>query len=86
MLLEQLETLLRSLNLLEPSPSNLLLNTCSVMLRLVSAFCSKTFFCAAVIDGIFHIAFDSTDRSGGFIGTMYASGGVNVAVELAREG
>ncbi|AFR93247.2 nuclease domain-containing protein 1 [Cryptococcus neoformans C23] len=32
------------------------------------------------------IAFDSTDRSGGFIGTMYASGGVNVAVELAREG
>lgn len=33
-----------------------------------------------------YIAFDSTDRSGGFIGTMYASGGVNVAVELAREG
>lgn len=33
-----------------------------------------------------YIAFDSTDRSGGFIGTMYTSGGVNVAVELAREG
>ncbi|WVQ78068.1 hypothetical protein IAT38_000149 [Cryptococcus sp. DSM 104549] len=32
------------------------------------------------------IAFDSTDKSGGFIGMMYAPGGVNVAVELAREG
>ncbi|WVF72237.1 hypothetical protein IAT40_007049 [Kwoniella sp. CBS 6097] len=32
------------------------------------------------------IAFDSTDKSGGFIGTMYAPGGVNVAVELVREG
>jgi len=30
-------------------------------------------------------AFDSTDKQGGFIGAMYA-GGVNVAVELVREG
>ncbi|KAK8869858.1 hypothetical protein IAR55_000426 [Kwoniella newhampshirensis] len=32
------------------------------------------------------IAFDSTDKSGGFIGAMYAPGGANVAVELVREG
>ncbi|WVO12839.1 hypothetical protein L204_100447 [Cryptococcus depauperatus] len=32
------------------------------------------------------IVFDSTDRSGGFIGTMYGTDGVNVAVALAREG
>jgi staphylococcal nuclease domain-containing protein 1 len=31
------------------------------------------------------IAFDSTDKQGGFIGAMYA-GGNNVAVELVREG
>ena len=30
-------------------------------------------------------AFDSTDKAGGFIGTMY-SNGTNVAVELLREG
>ncbi|WWD01433.1 hypothetical protein V866_008377 [Kwoniella sp. B9012] len=32
------------------------------------------------------IAFDSTDKSGGFIGAMYAGGNTNVAVELVREG
>ncbi|WVR05260.1 hypothetical protein IAU60_002272 [Kwoniella sp. DSM 27419] len=32
------------------------------------------------------ISFDSTDKSGGFIGAMYAPGGSNVAVELVREG
>ena len=31
------------------------------------------------------IAFDSTDKQGGFIGAMYA-GGANVAVELVKEG
>ena len=31
------------------------------------------------------VAFDSTDKAGGFIGTMY-SNGTNVAVELLREG
>ncbi|WWC90066.1 uncharacterized protein L201_004999 [Kwoniella dendrophila CBS 6074] len=32
------------------------------------------------------VAFDSTDKSGGFIGAMYAQGGANIAVELVREG
>ena len=31
------------------------------------------------------LAFDSTDKQGGFIGAMYAAG-VNVAVELVKEG
>jgi staphylococcal nuclease domain-containing protein 1 len=31
------------------------------------------------------VAFDSNDKSGGFIGAMY-SNGQNVAVELVREG
>lgn len=30
-------------------------------------------------------AFDSTDKQGGFIGAMYVNG-VNVAVELVKEG
>ncbi|WWC61150.1 uncharacterized protein I303_103729 [Kwoniella dejecticola CBS 10117] len=32
------------------------------------------------------VAFDTTDKSGGFIGALYAAGGSNVAVELVREG
>ncbi|WRT67103.1 uncharacterized protein IL334_004069 [Kwoniella shivajii] len=32
------------------------------------------------------IAFDTTDKSGGFIGAIYASGGSNIAVEIVREG
>ena len=31
------------------------------------------------------LVFDSTDKQGGFIGSMYA-GSTNIAVELVREG
>lgn len=37
------------------------------------------------MNGCSWTAFDSTDKQGGFIGAMYL-GGVNVAVELVKEG
>jgi len=65
----------RKPNHMELSHINLLPSICRGTSRLVSTLAGRRLM----------KAFDSTDKQGGFIGSMYI-GGNNVAVELVREG